>query len=61
MKVRNLFRILDLEDYSAEELNDVTYLRNRIGIVLDWEGVQVSEERVEQLAALYRANRTEVV
>ena len=61
MKVRDLFRILDLEDYSAEELGDVVYLSNRIEIILDWEGVQVSEERVMQLVALYRANRAEVV
>lgn len=61
MKVRDLFRILDLEDYSAEELRDVVYLSNRIKTIQDWEGVQVSEERVMQLVALYRANRTEVV
>lgn len=57
MKIKELFSIMDSEDYSAEELRDKDYLIDRIKTILDWEGVNVGEERVKELANLYQKNR----
>lgn len=57
MKIKELFTVMDSEDYSTEELRDIDYIIDRIETILDWEGVKVGEKRVKELANLYQKNR----
>lgn len=57
MKIKELFTIMDSEDYSVKELRDKNYLIDRIETILDWEGVNVEEKRIIELANLYQSNR----
>ena len=57
MKIKDLFQIMDNEDYTDDQMQDTYYLIGRIKFLLDWEGVQVSEKRVEELVNLYQSNR----
>ena len=57
MKIKDLFQIMDNEDYTDDQMQDTYYLIGRINFLLDWEGVQVSEKKVEELVNLYQSNR----
>ena len=57
MKIKDLFQIMDNEDYTDDQMQDTYYLIGRIKFLLDWEGVQVSEKRVLELVTLYQSNR----
>jgi len=57
MKIKDLFQIMDNEDYTDDQMQDTYYLIGRIKFLLDWEGVQVSEKRVGELVNLYQSNR----
>ena len=57
MKIKELFTIMDSEDYTNEQIKDTYYLIGRVKFLLDWEGVIVSEERIQELVMLYQINR----
>ena len=59
MKIKELFTIMDSEDYTNEQIKDTYYLIGRVKFLLDWEGVIVSEERIQELVMLYQINRIE--
>ena len=57
MTREKLFRILDSENYTFEELNDADYLFDRIETIYDWEEVSIDDDEVIQLVGEYQISR----
>ena len=57
MTREKLFRILDSENYTVEELNDADYLFDRIETIYDWEEVSIDDDEVIQLVGEYQISR----
>ena len=57
MTREKLFRMLDSENYTVEELNDADYLFDRIETIYDWEDVSIDDDEVIQLVGEYQISR----
>jgi hypothetical protein len=57
MTREKLFKILDAEEYTGEELQDADYLFDRIETVYDWEEVSIDDDEIIQLVGEYQISR----
>ena len=57
MTREKLFKILDAEEYTGEELQDADYLFDRIETIYDWEEVSIDDGEVIQLVGEYQISR----
>jgi hypothetical protein len=57
MTREKLFKILDAEEYTGEELQDADYLFDRIETVYDWEEVSIDDDEIIQLVGEYQISK----
>ena len=57
MTREKLFRILDSENYTAQELNDADYLFDRIETVYEWEEIEIDDDEIIQLVGEYQVSK----
>jgi hypothetical protein len=57
MTREKLFKMLDLENYTVEELNDADYLFDRIETIYDWEEVSIDDDEIIQLVGEYQISK----
>ena len=57
MTREKLFKILDSENYTFEELKDADYLFDRIETIYDWEDISIDDDEVIQLVGEYQISK----
>jgi hypothetical protein len=57
MTREKLFKILDSENYTEQELNDADYLFDRIETVYEWEEIEIDDDEVIQLVGEYQISK----
>jgi hypothetical protein len=57
MTKEKLFKILDSENYTAQELNDADYLFDRIETVYEWEEIEIDDDEIIQLVGEYQVSK----
>ena len=57
MTREKLFKVLDSENYTVEELNDADYLFDRIETAYELEEIEIDDDEVIQLVGEYQISK----